>query len=74
MEKVNPPDESETMTEEVKSENPFNISDEIPLDTRKLKSVGTQNEVFQPALDGRFHMSLNSVFFTLKCGRPCLSL
>ena len=38
MEQEKLPDESETMTEEVKSENPFNISGETPLDTRKLKS------------------------------------
>ena len=32
---------------------------ETPLDTRKLKS---QNEVFQPASDGRFQISVNTVF------------
>ena len=62
IEQEKPPDESETMTEEVKSENPFNISVETPLDTRKLKSFGTQNEVFQPASHGRFQISLNTVF------------
>ena len=73
MENVKPPDESETMTEEVKSENPFNISGEIPIDTRKLKCVGTQNEVFQPTSDGRFYMNLNTIF-SLTCDPPRLSL
>ena len=62
LEKEKPPTKSETMAEEMNSEKCLNTSGEGLLDTGKLKSVGTQKEVFQPASDGKFHIHLDILF------------
>ena len=61
MEKDTPPLESETVAEEMNSEN-LHVSGEGLHDTGKLKSVGTRKEVFQPASDGKFKMNSNIIF------------